>query len=272
MKSLVIGDWVEDHYRLCESTRLCPEAPVPVLVETRKYQSPGGMGLVIEQLKALIGQNEVSHVEGSRSVKERIFADGHLVCRIDRDSVMCAADELEQTTVDVLKMYRPKLLIVSDYGKGAVSESSAKRIMGAAKENNVPVLVDAKKSWVWYREAYSFFPNEGEKSAVYDARLWGVRGSDSTFHYLDPGTHVIQKLGPKGCTVDGTPVLPKHERLVRDSTGAGDCFIAAFAAKLLTYPRELWDTNLVSCAEFANFIAGKSVEYVGTRVITGEKP
>jgi bifunctional ADP-heptose synthase (sugar kinase/adenylyltransferase) len=262
-----LGDWIDDSYRICNATRLCPEAPVPVLVESRNYTSPGGMGLVVEQLKTLLDNGAVSYVEGSRSRKERIFADGHLVCRVDYDADKSHKQNpqlLENTVLDTLKMVPPpKLIIVSDYGKGALTESSAMRIMYAAREQNIPVLVDAKKNWSWYKDAYAYFPNQHETNTV----------------AVSEG-HVIWKVGARGCEVYRysdhqrtiTSVPPKHERKVMDCTGAGDVFLAAFASKLLTYKREVWDNRLVECAEFANYIAGISVEHIGTFCVTGEKP
>src|ERR1700753_3045399 len=104
-KVLVIGDLINDQARYCQATRLCPEAPVPVLVQQGKTaQTDGGAGLVVAQLSAIIGEDLVAKRFGSLSVKERIFADGHLQCRLDRDRIhiFLSPDIYEQGVLDIL--------------------------------------------------------------------------------------------------------------------------------------------------------------------------
>lgn len=258
-KLLVVGDSISDFSRWTTATRLCPEAPAPVLIEERTETTPGGAGLVCRQVQELIGENTVSGSFGTLSRKERIFADGHLICRVDYDCIMHWPIHLKERTMNCIRSGDFKILIISDYGKGSFNPDVARKIMDAAKEKNMFVLVDAKHNWSWYPRAFAYFPNQKE-----------------TENFEGDG-HIIQKLGAKGCAVDGVPVLPEREHLVRDTTGAGDCFIAAFAAKLWTL-LDLWDSSsefntnniLFLCAKFANRVAGKSVEYLGTHVVTDE--
>lgn len=267
MKVYVIGDMIIDKNRICHATRLCQEAPAPVLIESNCADSAGGAGLVHRQLTALLGENDVLLSCGSFSRKERIFADGHLICRLDYDSTHVlerGKDHLfERSVVGTLKTVKPGILVISDYGKGSFTASSAQRIMQAANILDVLVLVDAKHNWLWYPKAYAYFPNQNE---TFD--LAGTGRSKSS--------HIIQKLGDRGCTVDGTLIPPEDSRDVKDSTGAGDIFIAAFAAKMTRLYK--WNEDcgrdekkfLTACAKFANRVAGKSVEYLGTKVIEGE--
>src|ERR1017187_6095852 len=85
MKLLVIGDYISDVYTFGTATRLCPEAPVPVIVPQTTRESMGGAGLVWEQLHELQDQ-DVQLMYTTESIKRRFFAGSHLVCRVDEDA------------------------------------------------------------------------------------------------------------------------------------------------------------------------------------------
>ena len=53
MSVAVIGDLIIDEYLYGESSRLSPEAPVPVIEYTHKKFLPGGAGNVAQNLKRL---------------------------------------------------------------------------------------------------------------------------------------------------------------------------------------------------------------------------
>ena len=53
MKVLVIGDVIIDKYIYGTSTRISPEAPVPVITYIDEKETRGGAGLVYENLKSL---------------------------------------------------------------------------------------------------------------------------------------------------------------------------------------------------------------------------
>jgi rfaE bifunctional protein kinase chain/domain len=50
---LLVGDFMVDQYIFCSSTRMSPEAPVPVLNPEKIYSTPGGAGNVAFNLSAL---------------------------------------------------------------------------------------------------------------------------------------------------------------------------------------------------------------------------
>ena len=71
MNVLVLGDAISDHNIYSKATRLCPEAPVPVLVPEREESLAGGAGLVASNLRAL--GLDVELVTGSHSTKTDPF-------------------------------------------------------------------------------------------------------------------------------------------------------------------------------------------------------
>lgn len=261
MKILVLGDQIEDVYRHFTASRLCPEGPVPVLVKTKeKYSTPGGAGLVANQLRELFADSNkeiVTLIPGTHSIKERIFADDRLMLRIDEDATAVA--DLDYLKRFDLSIYNA--IVVSDYGKGSFTHALARWLILTAAECQVPVFVDAKNSWDWYWGCFAMFPNKTEQN------YHNFRGTIAK--------HIINKLGPDGCRVDGT-LVPTKNHLVRDVTGAGDVFLAAFVYEYFnnlpcfTEPidKSLQEFGFQKCARFANKVAGISVGYVGTHVVT----
>lgn len=243
MKILVVGDYITDRYIFGTASRLCPEAPVPVVVPQMERVSAGGAGLVHAQLAELGA--EVLLWAGSRSEKTRIFADNRLVVRVDRDSqpypVVPISDFLFKDM---------DLIVVSDYGKGAFTRELAARLIASAK----PTFVDAKHQWDWYWGPQTWtFPNEHEWPIHH---IQGVYGDG----YEKVTDRVVQKLGPHGCKM-GDLQLPATVSDVADVTGAGDIFMAGFVfAWSLQLPAE-------DCLRFANTLAGESCRHVGTYVV-----
>ena len=71
---------------------------------------------------------------------------------------------------------------------------------------------------------------------------------------------VVLKLGPRGCAIytGGCEILcPAFEVAVKDTTGAGDCFVAGFLAAHLRC------ASLAEAGLFANAVGAFSVQCVG---------
>jgi bifunctional ADP-heptose synthase (sugar kinase/adenylyltransferase) len=261
---LVLGDSIRDIYRHFTATRLCPEGPVPVLVEDGGWDCrAGGADLVAHQLTELFEDPSVPILcTGSYSEKERLMADDRLMLRIDRDSVGISNPELYLASIETqLRETKFDAIIVSDYDKGAFEEPLANWLVRRADDFNTPVFVDAKKNWHWYRGSFTMFPNDRENSA-------GINKY---------ARHIIHKLGPGGCKVDGVHI-PTKNHAVRDVTGAGDVFLAAFVYKMIELGLPGNSSVLLPeqpileiAARFANKVAGISVEYVGTHCVTKEE-
>ena len=251
MKILVLGDRIIDQYSFCKATRLCPEAPAPVLVVDKQRTSEGGAALVGAQLKVLAGSSSVVECYGSVSEKHRIFADRTMICRIDRDSQSTVDQKTYWTHVQHLGSHADAI-VVGDYGKGAIKSTMATSLVRYCEENSIPLFVDAKSDPVPYKDAFAIFPNEGEHN--------GLRAEDYQ--------NIIRKLGPLGCSVNGQRI-GTDEQQVYDVTGAGDVFLAAFVYKWLLLEKEKPTTQnpLLDAAKYANKVAGLSVRHLGTYIV-----
>jgi len=238
MKILILGDGIVDYYQFCHATRLCPEAPCPVLVCDKEYATAGGAGLVDAQLVEL--QANCIYVPGSHSRKFRVFAGSHLICRIDDDAKTSTLPE------DMSLLDWADAIVVSDYGKGAVTPALAEKIIKTDK----PVFVDAKNHWRWYAwPTVTVFPNEHE-----------VIGC------VDDYKRIVWKRGAKGCEMWSVNILdkiaiPATVSEVVDVTGAGDTFMASFVwGWTLQLPPE-------DCLRLANALAGEACKHLGTYVV-----
>ena len=245
-KILLIGDWIEDVSLYGRVTRLCPEAPTAVcwVPEGRELRTAGGMGLVAANLEAL--GNEVFQYVLSKSRKTRFWSGKHLIMRKDEDSI--EHKSMDRSILPRLKDY--DAVVVSDYQKGGVTDENAKVIAYYANQLGVKLFVDTKNPHPGlYKNCYAIFPNQAEMLKI---------------DHVGNFEHVICKLGPEGCLVDGHQVYPDKVRDEFDPTGAGDVFLAAF----VTYDLQGW--CLEDCARFANLAAGISVEHQGSYVLTAD--
>ena len=245
VRVLLIGDEMRDEYHFCTSTRMCPEAPVPILVkdESKHRVSFGGAALVRDNLIAL-GVDTVT-VFGSLSTKERFYVGGHMVCRVDNDGMetYTIAPNVERLLPEV------DVVVISDYCKGGVSEMVASRCINSGK----PCFVDTKNHHIqWYAGPnVTLFPNEHEYAA-------NVRGQEALFGL------VVAKQGEKGCLLigeDGQVAIMARRREVRDVCGAGDVFLAACVWAHLA------GLSPIESARIANEAAGISVGHIGTYIL-----
>jgi bifunctional ADP-heptose synthase (sugar kinase/adenylyltransferase) len=182
---------------------------------------------------------------------------------MDSDSEQVAGSVLYQEAIEIqLRESKPDAVIVSDYDKGSFTYELGHWLVKKTDELGIPVFVDAKKNWFFFCGCFAMFPNKTEK--------------ESSYEFVTK--HVIQKLGADGCEVDGVHI-PTKKHAVRDVTGAGDCFLAAFVYSYLLNDRYFWDGDyrnpfetvtdrLQGAAKVANVAAGISVEYVGTHITT----
>jgi D-beta-D-heptose 7-phosphate kinase/D-beta-D-heptose 1-phosphate adenosyltransferase len=254
LKILVVGDYIEDRYIFGKATRLCPEAPVPVIVPLSKEDSrAGGAGLVAVQLESC----RISHIVawyGSYSTKKRMYAGDHLICRVDEDSHTGAIIPWDDGF-----LRWADAIVVSDYGKGAMTPELARKIVATGK----PCFVDAKHHWHWYEgKNVTIFPNHLEARPIASCEMAANQVVTSQVYEFG---RVVSKMGKDGCRLNDAEhkdlVIPATVTEVVDVCGAGDTFMASFVyAWSLQLPAE-------DCLKFANAMAGESCRHLGTYVV-----
>ena len=216
MKVLVIGDVIIDKYIYGTSTRISPEAPVPVITYIEEKETRGGAGLVYENLKSLGVDVDLFETQGQVSVKTRIICDGHYVTRIDDDAQANGTEVLKQVQETNFSQY--DYVLLSDYNKGVLDE--AREIIKHINTFNCKIIVDPKENQWFYEGAWLVKPNYSEfESLEFDN--W--QGNIIT---TNAGEEVV-------ATIDGKRYeVPVDNLEVADVTGAGDCFLASFVYAL----------------------------------------
>lgn len=192
----VLGDLMLDRYWWGTSSRISPEAPVPIVDLVGRNECLGGAGNVAANLAALGAKVEAFGVVGTdaagralqkclheariggkgviteakrvTTVKMRIIARHQQVVRVDRE---LRERVREKTREDLLRFMIAALrhldaLVLSDYDKGLISDEFAERVLSAAHQLQVPVFVGLKKRPHGYRGAFLVTCNMDEASTL----------------------------------------------------------------------------------------------------------
>jgi D-beta-D-heptose 7-phosphate kinase/D-beta-D-heptose 1-phosphate adenosyltransferase len=248
MKILVIGDVIIDKYIYGTSTRISPEAPVPVITYIEEKETRGGAGLVYKNLKSLGVNVDMFETAGEVSVKTRIICDGHYITRIDDDAQANGTEVLKQVQETNFSQY--DFVVLSDYNKGVLDE--AKDIIAHINKYDCKVIVDPKENAWFYENAWLVKPNYNEFHNL------GFDEWQGNIITTNAGEEVI-------ATIDGKSYeIPVNNLEVADVTGAGDCFMAAFVYGLTKgYTHK-------KCLEIAVKGSTESVKHAGTYILKQE--
>lgn len=243
-KILIIGDVIIDRYIYGTSTRLSPEAPVPVIKHLSEKETLGGAGLVYENLKSLGVDVDLYDTGEEPSIKTRVICDGHYITRIDDDKFANGTDVLDKIINDDFSQY--EYVVLSDYNKGVLDES--RRIIEHINKFGCKIIVDPKEHASHYEGAWLVKPNEKEFQEYFinwQGNIIITQASNNVVATIDNKIYDI----------------PVEKVEVSDVTGAGDCFLAAFVyglTKKYAYQK---------CLEIATKAATKSVKHVGTYIL-----
>jgi len=291
---LVAGDVMLDRYWHGPTSRISPEAPVPVVRVTELEDRPGGAANVALNMAALGARAELVGVTGrdeAASILEERLAAAEVGCHfqkvdglptitklrvISRQQQLLRLDFEEafhsQDPAPFAEQVKQQLahcgaLVLSDYAKGALRDCPG--LIALAREAGVPVLVDPKGTdFEPYRGATLLTPNLSEFEAVVGA----VKDEQDL---IEKGQQLIRDLdlqamlvtrSEKGMTLlrDGMPELhlPARAREVFDVTGAGDTVISVLAVSLAA------GAAMEDAVALANIAAGIVVGKLGTAVVS----
>ena len=299
-KVLVVGDVMLDRFMYGAVERISPEAPIPVFTQQREERMLGGAGNVVRnllslgaeatfisvigddsvgnQLTALVGAEKrlLPHLIPERgrisSKKTRYVAGSQQLLRSDHESKAPISDEAAARLLDVAVEELPqhRALILSDYGKGTLTDSVIRALIDAARAAKVPVFVDPKRRDVGiYHGATVLSPNARELAVASgvdgfhseNALIGAAKALCGAHHFR----YVLATRGENGMTlVDAEGLLTHidaeaHE--VYDVSGAGDTVIATLA---LAYAA---GAPMKEAAELANLAAGVAVGRLGTATV-----
>ena len=298
---LVIGDLMIDHYLWGGCERISPEAPVQVVDISRETTVLGGAGNVINNLVALganvcvagvIGNDESGEElrdmleklgvsaeglvvqEGRKtSKKSRIVASNQQILRYDRESKESISDESTQAVIAYASrvMGECDVVILSDYGKGVITDALAQGIICSARELGKKVLVDPKgKDYTKYRGAYLLTPNKKEASEATGIAINDEASLRTALLRLKETCSLecsMITLSEDGIAIDDGTMrrFPTVAREVFDVTGAGDTVIASLSFALSC------GMSIDESAVFSNRAAAVVVGKIGSATVTLEE-
>ena len=290
---VVAGDVMLDQYLFGATSRISPEAPVPVVHVQQTDDRPGGAANVAVNLASLGVKTRLIGAVGDDAAastlesllqaqgidcsfacvndrptitKTRVQSRGQQLIRLDQEN---AAELRDKALVDAVgeAAAGAGAVVLSDYGKGALTD--VRGMIELCREAGVPVLVDPKgRDFEKYRGATLLTPNQGEFEAVAghcvgDEEL-ATRGWQMV-EELDL-TALLVTRSEKGMMLLETgnePLfLSTQAREVYDVTGAGDTVIATLAGALAS------GQSLASAAALANIAAGLVVRKIGVATVT----
>ena len=251
MKVIVLGDIIIDQYVYGTSTRLSPEAPVPVVTQQSVKETLGGAGLVYNNLTSLGVDVDLFEYSHPKSTKTRVICDGHYITRIDSDVIMEGNDTIGLINEIDFTQYDYALLI--DYDKGLLGQS-VEVIQHINNTSNCKIIVDPKRAAHDYKGAWLVKPN-GNEYSKFGFDSWN--GNIITTNANESVSAILRDdFGDQEFSV------PVENVEVSDVTGAGDCFMAAFVYGLTK------GYDFQRCLELAVKGSTESVKHVGTYILT----
>jgi D-glycero-beta-D-manno-heptose-7-phosphate kinase len=293
---LVVGDVMLDRYWFGDSDRISPEAPVPVVQVAKVDERLGGAANVARNVAALganttllgvVGEDEAGSRIGEllqqsgvnsqleidpqvpTTVKLRVIARQQQLIRLDFEESP-SQTALEQKLARFEKAVSANdVVVLSDYGKGALSQVAA--MIAYARSQNKTVLVDPKgEDYAKYQGATVITPNRSELRQV--VGRWSSE-ADLTQRAQDLRSSLgIKALlltrseeGMSLFTDEGVSHVRAQAREVFDVSGAGDTVIATLAVALAAQ----WPLDRAMA--LANRAGGIVVGKLGTATVTSEE-
>ena len=291
---LVVGDVMLDRYWYGPTSRISPEAPVPVVKVDNVEERPGGAANVAMNIASLGAGSRLVGLTGTDDAaraldatlsgvnvqcdfvavathptitKLRILSRNQQLIRLDFEEGFEGVDPEPLHARIRQALPTSGALVLSDYAKGALA--TVEQIIQIAREAKVPVLVDPKGAdFERYRGATILTPNLSEFEAVVgkcrdEAEI--VERGMALMAQFDLSALLVTR-SENGMTLlqpGKKPFhLPTQAQEVYDVTGAGDTVIGVLAAALAA------GNTLEESCFLANAAAGVVVGKLGTSTVS----
>jgi len=258
---LVVGDVMLDRYWFGDVQRISPEAPVPVVRVRRSEERLGGAANVARNaavlgahvaLVGVVGDDEpgrsiealaravgidcglVRDPELPTTIKLRVIGRQQQLLRIDFEQAPGAQALARKLEAVRVRLADAQVLVLSDYGKGSLSEIEL--LIADARAAGTDVIVDPKgDDYARYRGVTMLTPNRAELREVVGA--WRdeddlVQRAQALRRSLEI-RYLLLTRSEEGMTLfseAGELHVPAQAREVYDVSGAGDTVVAVIAA------------------------------------------
>ena len=291
---VVAGDVMLDRYWHGATTRISPEAPVPVVkVENDEFRAGGAGNValnaaslgVLTKLVGLVGRDEAARLLHEKLAAEsvhcclleapahptitklRVISRHQQLIRLDFENDFAEAESTGIERIFTESLFEAGAVVFSDYGKGTLA--GIETLIAAARARKLPVVVDPKGTdFDPYRNASVITPNMSEFEAVVGpcADEQTLRGRGEALRDRLSLDAILITRSERGMTLlqkDVPPLdLPTRARDVFDVTGAGDTVVAVLGACLAC------GLGLPQATHLANAAAGLVVGKLGTAAVS----
>jgi bifunctional ADP-heptose synthase (sugar kinase/adenylyltransferase) len=242
---LIIGEMCVDEFVYGKATRLSPEGPVPVFIESHTITNGGMAYNVSENLKAL--GCEIELVSNTRMIIKKRYVEesfNQLLLRVDIDDMVPSiGDRISQ-----IDFYDFEMVVISDYNKGFLSDDDIAKIAF----NHPFTICDTKKNLgEWCRDLKFIKLNRTEYN--------------NNKSFIDNNEWILEKLiitlDKDGCMYLNN-IYPTDTVEIMDISGAGDTFVAGFTTKYLE------TTSISESIIFGNKCASQVVQKRGVSIVS----
>jgi D-beta-D-heptose 7-phosphate kinase / D-beta-D-heptose 1-phosphate adenosyltransferase len=297
-KVLVIGDLIVDQYLWGSCERISPEAPVQVIDVDHESTVLGGAGNVVNNLKKLGAQVDIISVVGNckisdellkllaninvqtkylitqknrlSSKKTRIIASQQQVVRYDRESSDDINTESQKTIIKIFNKIANEyeVILLSDYGKGVLTNQLTQSLINTAKKFKKKVLVDPKGiDYLKYKGAFLLTPNKKEASIATKINILDDASLTDAIVKLKSMCNLeisLITLSEHGIAIyDGKlRTHPTAAKEVFDVTGAGDTVLASLGFSIAC------GNSIDESVAFSNLAGGVVVGKIGSATAT----
>ncbi|MBQ7567943.1 D-glycero-beta-D-manno-heptose 1-phosphate adenylyltransferase [bacterium] len=265
LRILVVGDIMLDHWVWGEVSRICPEAPVPVVNVSHSSYTLGGAANVAANLRALGAKVDIASVVGADDagrrlrlllqrlgigmeglftqdncptiLKSRIIANNQQVVRADIEQCRTPNESVFSKVADYIRDHNHEYqaVVFSDYNKGLLWNGQASRLIQLIQ--GVPVIAGPKPSNVNSFsgiDTITLNSSESSQATGYNTDTnEGLEKAGSRLLQDTECTNAIITLSARGMSLfrQDQPMqkVPALASQVYDVSGAGDTVLAMLA-------------------------------------------
>lgn len=297
---LVVGDSMLDQWVWGKVNRISPEAPVPVVEVDYFSYSPGGAANVVNNICSLGSRSAIASIIGDdefgtklkdelcvrgvnisglvidpsrpTTTKTRIIAHNQQVVRTDLEKRNKINGEITEKMISYLSqnLDRFKMVIVSDYNKGVVTDKLIDFILEWKRKNKKQVIIGPKPENIkLYKDATFLTLNEKEAKSVSGENFTDIKGLEyAGLKILEECKNeaVLITRGEKGMSlftdIGEIMHIPAIASEVYDVSGAGDTVLSVIALALSS------GASLRDAVILSNFAAAIVVKKIGTATLS----
>lgn len=297
---LCIGDLMLDRFVYGAVERISPEAPIPVVRQSDERIMLGGAGNVVRNIISLGGQcsfisvigddasgHQLTRLVGEQervapylmtepgrisTEKTRYVSGTQQLLRCDRETAAAIQEATADRIIQIAEaeIANHEMVLLSDYGKGLLTDHVIRAVIEKANTLNIPVFVDPKRrDFSIYRGATLISPNLRElaaacgqdacedETAIVDAARELISLHGLQWLMVTRGADGMTLVGANGIVTH----IPAEAREVFDVSGAGDTVIATLAVARTA------GLEMAECAYLATIAAGIVVGRLGTATV-----